>query len=443
MPNDQPLPPSGNEEPIPKTQNEKHAKNNAGWPNHTGPVFKAGLAVGFVLLLLGGACMIFFPMNWVLEVLVICAGLSIILGAFGSTASVSIPGQSITFMGVAAIAIGLFTVLLNQMSERYVHIKLSGDIKQEQVKSVELIGDREYVGGLLPGKENWGFFIFGKEIKSSKLMLRITLLGDTERLFECIDAGEIVPLLASSSTIEWEYNEAKTTIINTRTHKLVATAVGGCTTLEGTFAHYIPTKRLDTTVSLFPVAYAEEVPENQRVSSAPTEQLIEYLDSDGVKLRRSARDQLGKSGDAVVKPLLDNLAKDDASYRMQLGSLVALSQISRNPNANFEGIKQDIEPADINRLLKAATNDDKTIRVYASEFLYRLEDPRVIEPALENIPSASEDGKYNLLLILSNSLESANEDQKKLVATKIPPLKVDGETKTNSLIDKISEQAAQ
>ncbi|MFD2884423.1 hypothetical protein ACFS4T_24670 [Pseudomonas lini] len=167
-------------------------------------------------------------MNWVLEVLVICAGLSIILGAFGSTASVSIPGQSITFMGVAAIAIGLFTVLLNQMSERYVHIKLSGDIKQEQVKSVELIGDREYVGGLLPGKENWGgSLFFGKEIKSSKLMLRITLLGDTERLFECIDAGEIVPLLASSSTIEWEYNEAKTTIINTRTHKLVATAVGG------------------------------------------------------------------------------------------------------------------------------------------------------------------------------------------------------------------------
>jgi hypothetical protein len=387
--------------------------------------------------------MIFFPMNWTLEVFVICAGLSIILGAFGSTASVSIPGQSITFMGVAALAIGLFIVLLNQMSERYVHIKLSGDIKQEQVKSVELIGDYEYAGGLLPGKQKWGFFIFGKEIKSPKLTLRITLLGDTERLFECIDAGEVVPFLASSSTIEWQYNEAKTTIVNTRTHKPIATAVGGCATPEGAFAHYIPTKRLDTTFNLFPVAYAEEVPENQRVSSAPTEQLIEYLDSDGVKLRRSARDQLGKSGDAVVKPLLDNLAKDDASYRMQLGSLVALSQISRNPNANFEGIKQDIEPADINRLLKAATNTDKTIRVYASEFLYRLEDPRVIEPALENIPSASEDGKYNLLLILSNSLGSANEDQKKLIATRVPPLKVDGETKTNSLIDKISEQVVQ
>lgn len=64
----------------------------------------------------------------VVEMRVVCAGLSIILGAFGSTATVTIPSQSIIFVGVAAMAVALFMLLLGQMDDRDVRVNIGGDM---------------------------------------------------------------------------------------------------------------------------------------------------------------------------------------------------------------------------------------------------------------------------------------------------------------------------
>ena len=94
------------------------------WSQRAGPIFKYGLAVGFTLILLGGLSLNLSLTNVFLEILVVCAGLSIILGAFGSTAKVTIPGQSMVLVGVAAVAVALFVLLMREMDDRYVHVQI-------------------------------------------------------------------------------------------------------------------------------------------------------------------------------------------------------------------------------------------------------------------------------------------------------------------------------
>lgn len=369
------------------------------------------------------------------EILVICAGLSIILGAFGSTATVNIPGQSIALVGVAAVAVALFILLLNQMSDRYLHLRVSGDIKPEQVTSVDFSGDYQYAGGYQQSQRTWDFYIFGGEIRSPKLTLRIVLLDKDkrERPFACIDADILKPHLASGKTIQWSFNSKKNTITDVTTKKLVTDEVGECNSkLDNIeFADVKKTEwHLISLFDFFPSAYADE-------PSPSTAELIGQLDSDGDQLRRNARDQLARRGEEIVKPLMVSLATPDATYRTQLGALVALARMSRNRNIDLDQVRKSLTPDDINRLLDTTTDEDKTIRVYGSEFLYRLADPRTIQPAFEKIPDASADGKYNLLVVVKGSIASANEDQKKLASEAAENLRVNDAPKTNKIIDEL------
>jgi len=51
-------------------------------------------------------------------------------------------------------------------------------------------------------------------------------------------------------------------------------------------------------------------------------------------------------------------------------------------------------------LTQAAGDPDRTIRIYASEFLYTLGDRRAL-PAVQRVfPQTTEDGKYNLVVVL-------------------------------------------
>ena len=103
----------GNDDESLESNAEKNELSSAmDWNRRAGPIFKYGLSVGFILILLGGLSLNLSLTNVVLEILVVCSGLSIILGAFGSTAKVTIQGQSTVLVGVAAVAVALFGHLM-------------------------------------------------------------------------------------------------------------------------------------------------------------------------------------------------------------------------------------------------------------------------------------------------------------------------------------------
>jgi hypothetical protein len=96
-----------------------------------------------------------------------------------------------------------------------------------------------------------------------------------------------------------------------------------------------------------------------------------------------------------------------------------------------------INEQDLLPLLSAATDEDRTIRVYATEFLYDLGDPRAIPLALQEWQAASENGRYNLLFVIKGAVPFVSPRQQNDIAKRLGSLKSKTTPKTNDLIDSI------
>jgi hypothetical protein len=402
------------------------------WNRRAGPVFRYGLATGFVLILLGGMSMNLALTNAFLEILVACVGLSIILGAFGSTSRVTIPGQSIVLVGVAGVAVVLFILVIDKMDDRYVRVKIGGDVKNSQI---DFVGDRSYLGAFQPSERTFDFIIFGKEIRRPVLALYITLPDKTEFLFECITQENVKPYLASGKTIEWFFDKEKAILLDTQGRQRIA-VLGPCR--ENINQHRDDaSSEIPPPSSLFhfistALAQSDTAPTTQDIQT-----LVEQLESDSSYTRRDARSRLAEKGIQVTEPLLAKLADEHLTYRSRLGVIVALTEMMRaNKKYRAEIIKR-IKEEDLIRLIDSAADEDRTIRIYASEFLYDLGDPKAISLTFERFSSASEDGRYNLLLIIKGAVPFASDKQQNEVIEQVTKLKSEKTPKTNDLIDSI------
>ena len=416
-------------------QNGPNSGND--WNRRAGPIFKYGLATGFALILLGGMSLGLSLTNSFLEILIVCAGLGIILGAFGSTARVTIPGQSIVLVGVAALAVALFILLMREMDDRYVHVKIGGDVEGSQI---DFVGDRSYLGAFQQSERTYDFIIFGKEIRRPVLSLYITLPDGTERPFECIEIDELKPYLASGKTIEWSFNNENSTLINIKNRHRIA-EVGPCRediSPLGDTASLYEKSQFSSVFNLFSTALATSdtvsMPQDTKV-------FIKQLESSASYMRRDARSQLAKKGIPVVEPLLDKLSEEPLTYRSQLGVIVALTEMMRENKPYRTEIIKKIKDEDLKRLVDASADEDRTIRIYASEFLYDLGDPRAIPIAFDRFPSASANGRYNLLLVIKGAVPFALDEQQADVIKRVVALKSEESPKTNALIDSIVDLA--
>ncbi len=428
-------------------QKNEQAASATDWNKRAGPVFKYGLAVGFALILLGGLSLGFSWTNRTLEMLVVCAGLGILFGAFGSTATIKVPIQGATLAGVAAIAVALFYVLLSQLGDRYVRVQLRGsDVVDAQV---EFIGDQPYLGAYREKQRTHEFVIFSNEIRQPRLSLLITLSDDTEFFFECIDAAVLRPHLASGETILWEFsppdedNASDTPkIFDVASNRFVVENIGGCNAPSNRSwarASESEPSRSGSLFDLVPKAFAE----SGGASGAEIEKLLAALESNASHVRRNARTDLGAMGTVIVKPLLAAIAKPRVSYRTRLGTIVALTEMMRDNKKKRKEIIAMIGADDLERLVDASADEDRTIRIYASEFLFDLGDPQAIDMALEKFDRSSENGRYNLLLVVKGAVPYASSDVQTATASKVTALKADDTLKTNKLIDSIVALAKQ
>ncbi|MBH1970807.1 DUF308 domain-containing protein [Moraxellaceae bacterium AER2_44_116] len=395
-------------------------------------IFKSGIAVGLILVLLG--IIVFVYSSFVFGLLILCAGLGIILGAFGSTAQFNAPSQGIVLTGVAAITIGLFWVTLNQLNNRYVLIKIVGDIVGAQV---ELVGDRSYLGAFEPRDKNYNFVVFGVEIERPFLSLYITTQPDKkEFIFECITKDKIKPYLASGKTIEWRFNKTTEKIVNIENNQVIAENKP----CSSSFVEAFPQDKSSISsafgLGLFSTAFAAE---SSMDNDTAIIKLIEQLESDTSYVRRLARSQLAAKGSVIVEPLLAKLSVRPISYSARLGVVVSLTEMLRvNKKYRTEIIKK-ITENDLSQLVSASIDDDRTIRIYASEFLYDLGDPRILPIALNKFSTASDNGKYNLLLVIKGAMPFALGKQKSEVIKRVSTFKLDSTPKINGLIDSIVE----
>lgn len=418
------------------------ADSDSGWNKRAGPVFKYGLATGFALVLLGGLSLGLSLTNLFLEMLVVCAGLGVILGAFGSTASLKIPVQGATLAGVAAIAMALFMVLLAQLDDRYVRVKLGGDIENA---AVEFVGDQNYLGAYRETHRTHDFIIFGKEIRRQRLNVFITLADKTEFHFECINSNVLRPHLATGATVEWLFQipageAGRPRIVDVDSGSPIAEDVGDCR-IRGSadFASVDAGSPVISAPDVFTTAQAQT---RNSADEKKIRRLIGQLESDTSHVRRRARSSLASIGLPIVAPVLRRLSVRTISYRQRLGLIVALAEMMRDNKRARGDIIAMVDQNDLRRLIDAAADRDRTLRIHASEFLFDLGDPRAIPLAFDRMQTASPDGRYNLLLIVKGAIPHvAQRNQRASFARQATAFKAGNTPKTNKLIKSIEALA--
>jgi hypothetical protein len=166
----------------------------------------------------------------------------------------------------------------------------------------------------------------------------------------------------------------------------------------------------------FDVAIAGEA---QIVDADVTSLLLKLKDNDAA-VRRNARDQLAASGPSAVSTMMSALQSEPSNYRTKLGVVYALSEMLRqNPNQR-SAISNALKESDFPLLVNAASDDDKTIRYQAAEFLATLQDPRAIPVSAKASRAANQNDKANnQLIILRESGHLLPDSEKKQILNDI------------------------
>jgi peptidoglycan hydrolase-like protein with peptidoglycan-binding domain len=193
---------------------------------------------------------------------------------------------------------------------------------------------------------------------------------------------------------------------------------------------------IDAEPSLSPLG---PVPDLDPATLEKIRSLIAGLDSDDASRRRDVREELAALGPSVVAPLARFLRQGNPSspgyYRQQLGAVVALTKMLRNNKSQRTGIVAQLEQQDIDRLVRASADEDRTLRIYASEFLFDLGDPRAVDAVVSTFDGVSDNGRYNLALVLKGAAPFVAKDDRARFVHSAKGLQRQGATKTNRLID--------
>lgn len=350
-------------------------------------VFAAGIAVGFVLVVFGVLTISLALIPFTVALLILCCGLGIILGCFGATATVKFKG--VVIAGSAAITIVLAMFVHERMVSEYVELEIGGDVREAKVEIFD--GDLSILGA---ERRKAHRFIVMDEIRRDHIIVEIKPLGAAQPLeFNCIEKKEVNDHFGMGKIVQWRFDQAKSRIL-AGNPPLKIGELGSCRVANNETS----TGRETAQSGLIGSAFAAE---------ASTQQLLKDLESRSTFVRRSARDGLGKSGVTDLSVILNHWRANQDSYRVRLGVLVALSKmLSENKSLNKE-ISQQLSDGDIRGIVSDLSNTEPTIRVYASEFLFDLADPRAAPLIIDELSRANEkiakdlvhalEGSYNFL----------------------------------------------
>ena len=364
------------------------------WAKH---VFVAGIVVGLVLV--GGGVMVqwlaFGPprVPWI----IIYAGLGILLGAFGSAAFVK--NQGVMIAGAGAITVILY-LLAPENGPTHLKIALA-PVPANMTAS--LYGDHEIASSRVKTKSNqYEFIIIDQMIRSPYLALILTREDKSETIFECLPSNLVASRLGGGRTVQWQVSTDQT-----------ALWVDGRPYNEGPCGAPLVTEASSMQVgSLFVSSAMAQEAQVETIPDQTIEAFLEELTAEDAALRREARIGLAQWGEAAVKPMLEYWGADAEDYRKTLGVSVALAGYLRESKDDAKAISTLLSDDDLGLLTKAALHDDRTVRIYATEFLYDLGDARVVDPLVETFPNVSQDAQYQAIFVLGNAVDQLTIPEK-------------------------------
>ncbi len=388
-------------------------------PKWSNPVFVSGILVGAVLAFAGYVGpSISSDLSSISSTFLLISGVSIIFGAFGANASYKRKG--IVVGGVASIALMAFATFHYFQQKEIGILQIRGDVKDIRA---ELTGS-----SALPGAHHGNFLEFRflpGEVEIDHLSLAITPSDDRLIEFDCIPQSALTRAFGGSKRLVWRYDSTKGVLTGVEDESKEVPA-GPCLAPGETAPRF---SLLDSIQPLASAHAAESI-----------ESLLYDLESEIAIVRRNARRQLTALGKQAIVPMMDHWERRSGVYRVRLGISVALTEYLRDHKNERKQISALLSENDILNIAWAAGDRDRTLRIYASEFLYDLGDPRVIAAADTVFPASDDDGRYNLVLILSGTVNDINATERAELARKLAVWRRLVGPNTQALIDKVRSQ---
>ncbi|MEZ5811592.1 MAG: hypothetical protein R3D45_09265 [Rhizobiaceae bacterium] len=393
-------------------------------PNWTEPVFRYGILVGMLFTFAGLMIQSFVPaIPQLSSSLLLVSGLGIVFGAFGANAVVKTKG--IIVGGVAAIALIFFLVFQNIIQKEIVVLRISGN---EDIDNVQLLASER-----IPGSDRDDYFefrLFRDEIDVANLILSLTPPeGPPDIEFHCIPKKALIEGFGRGERLVWRFHRDTETLEGVGGAGVVI-AKGPCTGTGPVPVDTPPDDRpgftlLDWPWSITPAFAAPSIPA-----------MLADLESNDVAERRDARQALAAQGLAAVEPMMRYWAAKPDVYRVRLGVSVALTEFLRRHKNERKQVSRILQVVDLQALTEAAADKDRTLRVYASEFLYDLGDPRSIAAADRVFFRSTENGQYNLALVAVGSVGDVAVPDRRDTARILNGWRARAAAKTRALIDK-------
>ncbi|SMF47808.1 hypothetical protein SAMN02982989_2471 [Xaviernesmea oryzae] len=378
------------------------------------PPHLTSIAIGVgLLMIVGGVSAGFLDQKSLLTTLIACAGVAVVLSAFGAQAQGAWRGW--TMGGSVAIAFAMFLLLqaYDTPPMLYKTGSISGDI--DKLSDVVILDDDPlYQYRDLNAKEI-KFILTNNGFRKSNIRIRVTTLdsGQPRSEFTMVAGAEGIakahlgPLFGNNKNIDWDFDLARRVV--TENGKVVFKEVRSLQDLAIAIpqpgAAPVPFLRS----LLLPAAFAQSLP----LDIDPV--IFDRLQDDDASIRRSTRDNLAALGPAAVPAMIRHLKEDQDDYRTKLGITYALAEMMRrSPTAETrQAISANLKGEDFPVLVAAAQDDDDTVRLQAGEFLYLLQDQRSIRPSIDAAATASDEIKAaDQVLIIREAGKNLSSDEK-------------------------------
>ncbi|WP_105402951.1 DUF308 domain-containing protein [Neorhizobium sp. T7_12] len=379
--------------------------------NFPADLVRLGIGVG-ILFVVVGIILLVLDRDRTFSALTICVGFGLVLAAFGSKAGGAWAGWSATGAGAMAIILFLMLIQIGPPKKEIdiVRGRLEGDFSK--VADLRIIDEDPLYLYRDRSTSTLKFIMLEKKLRSARLTIQVdtTEFDETKQFFKLMgDAATIQKAYLASAEgnfIQWNFDYANRRVMDG--NKVIFSEAGTIMSLADA-----DTRVVKSLPWWSMAAFAETDTLTAPVSPLELRLLMEQLNSDDTYIRRNARDYLAIMGPGAVPLMMGELRKNFRDYRTRLGITYALGEMLRAQPSSSKQISEGIQEADFQLLVAAASDEDKTIRYQAAEFLYNLQDPRAVQPSINAAKEATDEGvANNQILILRQSGSSLPCSQK-------------------------------
>lgn len=391
------------------TPTPANANDDAGMPSH---LVLWGIVVGLVLVVVGTAILVFVPdrVPMPMTSLMVCIGFGLVLAAFGSRAQGAWGGFAV--VGAAALSIVLFLLL-----QRYLDAPPGPAIKRgliggdfARVADLRIIDEDPLYTRRDRNTGAIRFLVLDARFNTPRLRVQVdtTEKGEGREFFEMVaPSRKVEEMLGAGAVVSWTFDYAQrrikdgATVVFSTPEELdeqdlrAGRQAGGPPSLPG----------------LVTSARAMD-------SLPPPEKLLPQLTDDDAAVRRNARDALTMSGPSAVPAMVAFLRANESVYRVRVGVAYALAGMLRRDDTARAKISAQLKTEDFELLQRITEDKDPTVRLQATEFLYRLGDSRSVEATIKGA-SGDSPAAANSALILKGTISRAPPPEQKRIINEL------------------------